>query len=202
MKLIFYMELLREVNRLYNKHGSGDYIGEKISQREHVVQAALLAEKHFSENACCDDLKNEVVLAALYHDVGNMLEFEYPGKYELTENLGILNHEKHGADYLKKYGANDVICELVIGHVYTKRYLISKNRDYFYELSDASKRTFEYQGGLLTPQEMIIYESNPLFPLHLKMREWDDKAKSTDPDLLKKIAEMDITKYFAKYTKY
>ena len=45
MKLIFYMELLREVNRLYNKHGSGDYIGEKISQREQV-QAAL-AEKHF-----------------------------------------------------------------------------------------------------------------------------------------------------------
>ena len=78
-----------------------------------------------------------------------MLEFEYHGKYELTENLEVLNHEKRGADYLKKYGANDVICECC-RHVYTKRYLISKGRDYFNELSDRSKRTFEYQGGLLT----------------------------------------------------
>ena len=194
------MELLQTFDRLYNRHGSGDYIGEKISQREHVVQAALLAEKYFAENACCDDLKNEVILGALYHDVGNMLEFEYPGKYELTENLGILNHEKHGADFLRENGANETICELVIGHVFTKRYLISKNPDYFNRLSEASKRTFEYQGGLLSPEEMVMYERNPLFTFHLKIREWDDKAKSTDPELLEKIGKMDIPKYFAKYT--
>ena len=194
------MELLRTFDKLYNLHGSGDYIGEKISQREHVVQAALLAEKYFAENACCDKLKNEVVLGALYHDIGNMLEFEFPGKYELTENLGILNHEHHGASFLRENGANEIICELVIGHVFTKRYLISKNPDYFNKLSDASKRTFEYQGGLLSPEEMLRYEENPLFKLHLKIREWDDKAKSTDPELLKKIREMDIPSYFAKYT--
>jgi len=194
------MELLRKFDRLYNLHGSGDYIGEKISQREHVVQAALLAEKYFTENACCDKLKNEVVLGAQYHDVGNMLEFEYPGKYELTENLGILNHEKHGANFLRENGANEIICELVLGHVFTKRYLISKNRDYFNKLSDASKQTFEYQGGLLSPEEMVMYEENPLFQFHLKIREWDDKAKSTDHKLLEKIGEMDIPSYFAKYT--
>jgi hypothetical protein len=46
---------------------------------------------------------------------------------------------------------------------------------------------------------MSRYEESPLFKLHLKIREWDDKAKSTDPELLKKIREMDIPSYFAKY---
>lgn len=194
------MELLRKVDDLYKRHGSGDYIGESISQREHVVQAALLAEDFFKSNACSDELMNETVLAALYHDVGNMLEFEYPGEYELTENLGILNHEIHGAEFLAKNGAAPEICELVVGHVTTKRYLISKNPDYYNKLSDASKRTYEYQGGEMSPHEILEYERNPLYKLHLRIREWDDNAKSTDTELLEFIKNLDITEYFAKYT--
>ena len=97
------MELLKKVDYLYNHHGSGDS-GEKISQREHVVQAALLvAESFYKNNACSDELMNEVILAALYHDVGNMLEFEYPGEYTVTEDIGILNHEIHGAEFLAQW---------------------------------------------------------------------------------------------------
>ena len=194
------MELLKKVDYLYNRHGSGDYIGEKISQREHVVQAALLAESFYKNNACSDELMNEVILSALYHDVGNMLEFEYPGEYTVTEDIGILNHELHGAEFLANNGAPPEICELVVGHVSTKRYLISKNPDYFNKLSDASKRTYEYQGGEMSSQEILEYENNPLFKLHLRIREWDDKAKSTDPELLERIKNINITEHFAKYT--
>lgn len=194
------MELLKKVDSLYKRHGSGDYIGEQISQREHIVQAALLAESFFKNNACCQDLMNETILAALYHDVGNMLEFEYPGEYDIAENLGILNHEIHGGEWLANNGAPKEICELVVGHVSTKRYLISKNPDYFNQLSNASKKTYEHQGGEMTIEEIYNYENNSLFKLHLRIREWDDKAKNTDKKLLEFIKNLDITDYFAKYT--
>ena len=129
-----------------------------------------------------------------------MLEFEYPGEYTVTEDIGILNHEIHGAEFLANNGAPPEICELVVGHVSTKRYLISKNPDYFNKLSDASKRTYEYQGGEMSMQEILEYENNPLFKLHLRIREWDDQAKSTDPELLERIKNLNITEYFAKYT--
>ena len=101
---------------------------------------------------------------------------------------------------MAKNGAAPEICELVVGHVTTKRYLISKNPDYYNKLSDASKRTYEYQGGEMTPHEILEYERNPLYKLHLRIREWDDNAKSTDSELLEFIKNLDITEYFAKYT--
>ena len=35
------LEALKLIDNLYKKHGDKAYIGESISQREHVIQAAL-----------------------------------------------------------------------------------------------------------------------------------------------------------------
>ena len=45
--------------------GDGDYIGENVSQLQHSLQAATLAQK-----AGADD---EIVLGALLHDVGRFI---------------------------------------------------------------------------------------------------------------------------------
>ena len=57
-----------ELFNYYVKYGNYDYIGEPVSQVEHMVQAAMLAEK--------DGQSKDVILAALFHDIGHLLQLE------------------------------------------------------------------------------------------------------------------------------
>ena len=43
---------------------------------------------------------------------------------------------------------------------------------------------------------MREFENDKLFRYHLKIREFDDKAKSTDKELLQKIKELNPVKYY------
>jgi predicted HD phosphohydrolase len=187
--------------QIYKKHGERGYIGEDVSQLEHATQTGLLAEQYCTENNIEYPLKNDIIIGAFLHDIGHLLVFEYPiNNYPLMNNLGVKDHEFIGGEFLLSLGYNNIVTELVKGHVLTKRYLISKNHDYYNNLSEASKQTFNFQGGNLSQEEIRQYEKNHLFIYHLKIREWDDTAKSTDPKLLEKIRTMDPTKYF--YEKY
>ena len=117
----------------------------------------------------------------------------------MTGEYGIMHHEIYGANYLKELGFPDLVCEIVGTHVLTKRYLITKNPEYYHKLSDASKETYMYQGGELNDREIVIMKKNPFKNIHLKMREWDDSAKSTDRELLEKIKNIDIVEYYSKF---
>lgn len=188
---------LEDVFKLYEKHGCKGYIGEPISQYEHAMQAALLAEDFFKTAAC--NIHADVVLAAFLHDIGHLLRYEEWFKGELMGDLGVLDHERVGAVFLSRLGFTDKVCKLVAAHIVTKRYLISKNPSYYHNLSMASKQTFEYQGGALDPIQMRAFENDDLFNYHLKIREWDDKAKETDEKLLEKIKNINPREYFQKY---
>jgi predicted HD phosphohydrolase len=48
-------------------------------------------------------------------------------------------------------------------------------------LSEASKATLDLQGGRMNDEEAIAFEKDPLFDLKIKLRYWDDEAKSTEP---------------------
>src|ERR1700712_3339741 len=98
---------------LYDKHGAAEYAGEKISQLEHMVQAAQLAME--------GGYDDEVVLAAFLHDVGHLLPIHDPS--ESMDGYGMMDHEKVGADYLRKLGFSDRMCRLIASHVNAKRYL-------------------------------------------------------------------------------
>jgi putative nucleotidyltransferase with HDIG domain len=186
------MDKINNVFSLYQKYGDKGYIGEDITQLEHAMQAALLAEK---EN--CD---SDVVLAAFLHDIGHLLAFENKN-LELMGDLGVLKHEDVGADYLQKLGFSNKICELVRNHILTKRYLITIDKNYFNNLSDASKKTFQYQGGMCTIKEILEFEQDEHFLLNIKLREWDDKAKETSSELLNKIRNIDIKNYLSNHYK-
>jgi phosphonate degradation associated HDIG domain protein len=172
------MSAEEKANHLINiilTKGQADYIGEPVSQLEHAVQAAQLAERAGESD--------EVIVAALFHDIGHMIE-----SAETMGGYGNADHEGLGAEYLKDLGFSDTVCSLVHGHVQAKRYLTYKHPAYYEKLSEASKQTLEYQGGRMTEVEAEEFEGELLFALHLKMRAWDEQAKLENeplPDLEK-----------------
>ena len=75
---------------LYERHGDEDYIGEPVSQLEHMSQAAGLA--------LAEGYDDEVVLAAFFHDIGHLCEGVDMGGY------GVVSHERVGAECLRRCG--------------------------------------------------------------------------------------------------
>lgn len=168
--------IVDEVFELYLAFGSSDYIGEPVSQIEHMCQAAELAR--------AEDHDDEVVLAAFFHDIGHLCEHVIP--VELMDGLGVVYHEGVGERYLLERGFSERIARLVRSHVEAKRYLTTRNIDYFQRLSDASRQTLALQGGRMSPEEADAFEQSPDFPLYIRMRHWDDLAKEPGqllPDL-------------------
>jgi phosphonate degradation associated HDIG domain protein len=156
-----------EIMGYYEHHGGEEYAGEKVTQLEHMVQAAQLAEEQGYDE--------EVVLAAFLHDIGHICEAGH-GDNEMGD-FGIKDHEEIGADFLKEKGFSKKVVRLVQSHVQAKRYLTLKDPAYYNQLSDASKRTLEYQGGRMEEEEAKAFEQYPLFDLIIKMRKWDEQAK-------------------------
>lgn len=156
-----------EIFDLYEKFGNQDYIGEPVSQLEHMCQAAQLAES--------EGYDEEVILAAFLHDVGHLLPIQNESKS--MNGYGTLDHEKIGAYHLSSLGFSQRLCSLIASHVNAKRYLTFKYPDYFNKLSEASKQTLLFQGGVMSPKEAVAFENDPLFPLYIKMRQWDEAAK-------------------------
>jgi phosphonate degradation associated HDIG domain protein len=155
------------IMRFYEQHGGEEYAGEKVTQLEHMVQAAQLAEEQGYDE--------EVILAAFLHDIGHICE-EGHGENEM-DGFGIKDHEEIGADFLAKNGFSKKISRLVESHVEAKRYLTYKFPEYCNQLSDASKKTLEYQGGPMSREEAEAFEQYPLFDLIIRMRKWDEQAK-------------------------
>ena len=156
-----------EVLTLYQRFGEEDYIGEPVSQIEHMCQCAQLAQ--------AGGFDNEVILAAFFHDIGHLLEHVMPAGQ--MDGFGVVDHELIGAEYLRQKGFSEKITKLVAAHVPAKRYLTYKYPDYFAQLSEASKKTLEFQGGVMGTEEAAVFESDDLHPLYIQLRKWDELAK-------------------------
>src|SRR5690606_27755690 len=104
-------QVFAEVFALYERFGDSDYIGEPVSQIEHMSQGA--------ERAMAEGFDDEVVLAAFFHDIGHICTAS-------TQNMGgfgVVSHERLGADYLRRAGFSERMARLVEYHVQAKRYL-------------------------------------------------------------------------------
>src|ERR1700733_10418230 len=149
-------EITDEIMNLYEEHGGAEYAGEKVSQLEHMAQAAQLAE--------AQGYDEEVVLAAFLHDIGHIAEAA-KGDNEM-DGFGIKDHEELGAAFLQQKGFSKKVVRLVESHVEAKRYLTVKDPAYYGQLSEASKKTLEYQGGPMTEEEAEAFEKT-LFSVSL-----------------------------------
>jgi phosphonate degradation associated HDIG domain protein len=168
--------ITEEIMGYYQQHGGEEYAGEKLSQLEHMLQAAQLAEEQGQDE--------EVVLAAFLHDIGHLCE-EGRGDNEM-DGFGIKDHEEIGAEFLGMRGFSKKVVRLVESHVEAKRYLTYKNPEYYNQLSDASRKTLEFQGGRMIKEEADAFEQYPLFNLIILMRTLDEQAKVENkplPDL-------------------
>ena len=180
-------QVIAEVFGLYERFGDSDYIGEPVSQIEHMSQAAQLA--------MAEGFDDEVVLAAFFHDIGHICA-------DSAQNMGgfgVVSHERLGADYLRRAGFSERMARLVEYHVQAKRYLTLKTPGYYERLSEASRRTLAYQGGVMTEAEAEAFEQDPLCEVSLRMRHWDELAKEMwvpviDLEVLKAKASALLTK--------
>lgn len=152
----------------YEKYGNYDYIGENVSQIEHMIQGAMLAEE--------EQQPPEIVVAMFLHDIGHLLEYDSKSKNKMGD-YGIIDHERLGKEFLEEIGIPYPIPDLVNNHVISKRYLVSKDINYYNNLSEASKKTLELQGGIMNSEEMTEFENNPLFNKSLIVRGYDDRSK-------------------------
>src|SRR5262245_46896722 len=107
----------------YAERGQRLYNGERLSQTEHAVQAALLAEH--------DAASTSLVVAALLHDIGHLL---HTGSETLVDAGIDARHEEIGARWLARHFA-PAVCDPVQLHVLAKRYLCRVNPAYGATLS-------------------------------------------------------------------
>jgi len=168
------VSVIDEIFDLYERYGAADYIGEPVSQIEHMSQSAQLA--------IAGGYDDEVVLAAFFHDIGHIC-VQVTAEQSMA-GYGVISHEKTGADFLRAKGFPERVARLVENHVQAKRYLTYKFPPYYENLSEASKKTLEFQGGVMSKQEADKFEADPLFELSILLRKWDEEAKIMNVPLI------------------
>lgn len=154
---------------LFTEFGTSDYVGEAVSQEAHALQAAALAS--------AAGHPADVVAGCLLHDVGHMLGLRFPDRYGRMGDCGVKAHEGIGAAWLESLGFPPRTAALVRRHVDAKRYKCFKDPSYHGRLSEASRTTLGFQGGPMGAEEAAAFETDPLGPLILQMREFDEAAK-------------------------
>ncbi len=188
------MEPIDVLLDLLARTGAVRYGGEAVSQLEHALQCAMLAE--------ADGAPAPLVAAALLHDVGHLLgplggepasaaaredspsrENERHGGRRLRGHARHdesadrdSRHELSGARYLGRWFGPDVTTPVAL-HVQAKRYLCTVEPGYYAGLSAASRRSLELQGGRLAPAEVEGFLRRPHAAAALALRRWDDRAK-------------------------
>ena len=78
-------------------------------------------------------------------------------------------------------------------HVQAKRYLCFAKKGYYQRLSEASRGTLTFQGGMMDAKEAYAFENHPLFRDILRLRAWDERAKLIDGSVLSIVELQKLT---------
>jgi phosphonate degradation associated HDIG domain protein len=155
----------QEILRIYERHGAAAYFGEDVSMAEHGLQAAYFARQEGAPDA--------LIIAALLHDIGHLLEAAPEDIAEWTEDA---QHELSGARWLAEHFGPEV-AEPVRLHVPAKRYLCATDPAYMGQLSPASVMTLRLQGGPMHAAEIAAFEAEPYHRQAVEVRRSDDRGK-------------------------
>jgi len=153
-----------DIIELYRTAGAARYGMEAVSQEQHALQCAQLAEQ-----AGCPPV---LVAAALLHDLGHLIRVERPGG-EVKDDL----HEFAAVPFLRGLFP-DAVIDPIRMHVDAKRYLCATQPGYWATLSPASKRSLILQGGPFSADEAQRFIAQPFAYDAVSLRRWDDCAKS------------------------
>jgi phosphonate degradation associated HDIG domain protein len=156
---------LADIERIFRDHGHIAYTGEGVSQLEHALQSAELAE--------AEGATDPLVTAALLHDLGHMLnrQGETPTMRGIDDQ-----HQYFAIPFLRPLFPPAVI-EPIRLHVDAKRALCALEPDYYESLSEDSRRSLTLQGGVYTEREARAFVDKPFAADAMRLRRWDEKAK-------------------------
>jgi phosphonate degradation associated HDIG domain protein len=157
---------LQDIEQLFATRGGEQYSGEPVTQLEHALQCALLAE--------ADGADDELVTASLLHDLGHLLHDLGP-----TPSLQGIDdiHQFRALPFLRgRFG--DAVIDPIRLHVDAKRYLCATRAGYFAALSDDSKRSLNLQGGIFSDSQAENFIRQNGAPQAVRLRVWDDLAKT------------------------
>jgi phosphonate degradation associated HDIG domain protein len=162
---------IEHVLALYEEFGTFTY-DEELAQLDHALQTAALAAHEAASE--------ELVVAALLHDVGHLLAIQ-AGRAEGESGVPAedLTHEAVGARYLAGLFPPAVTGPIAL-HVRAKRYLCAMDSEYVAGLSAGSVRSLKLQGGPMSVTEVRVFERNPASASAVRLRGWDDGGKLDD----------------------
>ncbi len=162
-------ESVEEVVELYTRWGNDNY-DEDITQLSHAVQCASLAQ--------ASGASDELVVAALLHDIGHLIDLDTSGTHEGSLDTD-LKHEAIGAQALAKLFSAAVTAPVAL-HVEAKRWRCAADPAYRDALSPASAASLLLQGCPMNLDERSRFEMHPQFSAATQLRSWDDTGKSDD----------------------
>jgi phosphonate degradation associated HDIG domain protein len=144
--------------------GSGHYGEASVTQLEHALQCAAMAE--------ISGASPHMITAALLHDIGHLINGD-DGAADRGVDMG---HEHVGADYLAQWFPK-AVTEPVRLHVAAKRYLVSADSRYGDRLSPASRQSLTVQGGPFSDSEIDQFMAQDFAEDGVTLRIWDESAK-------------------------
>lgn len=159
---------------LYDDRGEAWYGGEAVTQRQHALQCAWLAER--------DGAAPSLLAACLLHDFGHLV-------HDLGEDVADRGlddaHELRAAKELAHLFPPAVLSPIRL-HVTAKRHLCTSEPGYLDALSPASRQSLQLQGGPLSEGQCAAFMSMPWSEDAIRLRRYDDEAKvpgAMTPDL-------------------
>lgn len=160
-------QIINDIFALYHQRGHRQY-GEDVTELQHALQCAMFAARN-------NEAPN-IVAACLLHDYGHLV-------HDLGEDIaehGVdAQHEELGANRLAPLFVAEIV-EPIRLHVAAKRYLCWKVPNYFDGLSEASQRSLQLQGGVMSDDEAVAFEQNPHGEAAARLRRYDDAGKIKD----------------------
>lgn len=146
--------------------GASAYFGESVTQLDHALQTAALAEAANASTA--------LVVAALLHDVGHLLPADSVAPANSVDHPG---HDDVGHRWLTRFFGT-AVTEPIRLHVAAKRYLCAVEPGYAALLSAASQASLSRQGGPMAAEEVRDFMNAPWAVEAVILRRWDDVAKA------------------------
>lgn len=184
-----------EIIDIYRNEGARQYGREAVSQLEHALQCAYLAE--------LADSSSELIAACFLHDIGHMVgqrvqrdllgravEYLASGsshEYQHTaaEQTALLEADRqndlheHRAQWFLRGLFGPAVLEPIRLHVEAKRYLCHADPGYWDRLSEESKHSLEVQGGRHNSDQAPAFMASPHARDAVLLRRWDDRAKTS-----------------------
>ncbi|MEK6423673.1 MAG: phosphonate degradation HD-domain oxygenase [Burkholderia gladioli] len=156
---------LDDIRTLFERRGGTAYSGEPVTQLEHALQSAQLADDEGAGDA--------LITAALLHDLGHLLNEQ--GETPTARGIDDL-HQYYALPFLRGLFP-DAVLEPIRLHVDAKRCLCAIEPGYAEALSADSVRSLALQGGIYSNEDAQAFLQRPHAAGAIRLRRWDDAAK-------------------------